>query len=763
MIGDVYIKLGSGRAEKQFAGNKGRLLDQAAQTGLNVPRGVLVLDTAWDQAILRGLMTITEGRVRIPDARKLITFLDLPKFERPLAIRSAFSKEDTAEASLAGYFESVLRVPADDSTAQAEAIKQVLESAERYEGRFRRDMLIMEMVDAKHAGVAFTEREHEDDLINYTEGTAEHLVSSEEAGDSFPLAKLHGTETNLKDTDHLWQRRLQNMLKGVRRWLGNKNWDIEWADDGERCYLVQLRPITQPTRRNEAFTIANHKEILPELPSTFMTSVVESCAKDLFQYYRNFDPSLPSTRPFIEVFYGRPYINLSLMSEMMRIFGLPTRLVTDNIGGETDRVYGLNLKRMARKIIRWNLPRFAFAQINSVRHVHATTATMHDKTTNLPQSFSGLTESMRWLYTALVTEMFSLTAAIGPMLSLLRGFGTLNEHNARNETISSKMYADMAPLRDIVARHAGMLPVLEAGEIPEDAAFKAAWADYIATYGHRGIYESDIARPRYKDDPTPLLQSLTTPTGKRQPTPPRTFKGWLTQPLWWQAGRTIRAREQWRHDAMIGFARIRDAMVTLAQEKVAAGVLPDVDSLWMLTVDEVKSLDVDWVPDAAFWEDRRAEIERLRGYHLPDLFRRFDDLEATHDDADTTQDNSLQGIGLTTGTVTGQAWVLREPALTTPPHFEHTVLIARSVDAGWIATFGRVAGVVVETGGDLSHGSIILREIGLPAVTNVSHATRHIQTGDTVRIDAQRGLVKVLERVDPTGSHTKEEEKEVTV
>ena len=49
--------------------------------------------------------------------------------------------------------------------------------------------------------------------------------------------------------------------------------------------------------------------------------------------------------------------------------------------------------------------------------------------------------------------------------------------------------------------------------------------------------------------------------------------------------------------------------------------------------------------------------------------------------------------------------------------------MARSVDAGWIPTFGLVAGVVVETGGDLSHGSIILREIGLPAITNAHHAT----------------------------------------
>lgn len=51
------------------------------------------------------------------------------------------------------------------------------------------------------------------------------------------------------------------------------------------------------------------------------------------------------------------------------------------------------------------------------------------------------------------------------------------------------------------------------------------------------------------------------------------------------------------------------------------------------------------------------------------------------------------------------------------------------MDAGWIPTFARVAGVVVETGDDLSHGSIILREIGLPAITNVRGVMRVVQTG----------------------------------
>lgn len=747
MIGDIHIKLGSGRAKKHHAGNKGALLDRAAFAGINVPEGVLILDTAWDQGVLRGVIEFVDGRVHISNPKRLVEFLDLPRFEGALAIRSAFSAEDTASQSLAGYFKTVLNVPANDPGQIADAFKAVLESASRQTGRFRRDVLVMRMIDAKHAGVAFTEREHEDDLVNYVEGTAQGLVSGQIEGESLSLPKLRHFESATRGRDDLarWQRRLQTLLKQVRRWLGDRDWDIEWADDGDRCYLLQLRPITAPTTRDEAFTIANHKEILPEVPSRLMTTLIDSCADELFAYYRAFDPALPANRPFIEVFYGRPYINLSLMTEMMRIFGLPTRLVTDNIGGQTERDYGLNLGRMLRKIIRWRLPRMAFAQINAVRNVQAKTVVMKDRITRPGNDFPAMVETMRWLYIALVTEMFSLTAAMGPMLSILRRFGTLDEHNARQVTVGTQMYHDLDPLREIVARHADLVPVLAEGDLPDDDAFRAAWDDYISQYGHRGVYESDIARPRYRDDPSTLLKSLTMPVPGRPQPPRRSFGGILTAPFWWQAGRAMRAREQWRHDVMAGFAVMRDALLDRAHEFVERGILPYADALWMLTTDELRSLDGGWEPERDFWMDRRREIADMKAMHLPDFFHRFDDLSAYLEHDETT--TRLNGISLTKGTVSGVAWVLGEPEATPPPDFKpsETILIARSVDAGWISTFSRVAGVVVETGGDLSHGSIILREIGLPAVTNVHGAMRHVHTGDAVRLDARMGTLQIGE------------------
>jgi pyruvate,water dikinase len=61
-----------------------------------------------------------------------------------------------------------------------------------------------------------------------------------------------------------------------------------------------------------------------------------------------------------------------------------------------------------------------------------------------------------------------------------------------------------------------------------------------------------------------------------------------------------------------------------------------------------------------------------------------------------------------------------------------------------MATFGLVRGVAIELGGDLSHGSIVLRELGLPSVTNARGLTAHIATGDRVSVDGRRGLVQII-------------------
>ncbi len=751
MAKPTFIWLGSRRSRKHPLGNKGKLLDIAASRGLPVPNGGILLHEFYQLLLDEGVIMVAGGQVRVPDPEWLHEILyqevRFPTLNKPVAVRSAFAAEDRPEASLAGYFHSALHVDFQQPRAMAISLAAVWASALQRPGDFRRDVLVLEMVDAQVSGVAFTEQDFQDDLVNFTSGTAEKLVGGQVSGETLRLPKLRRWERPNPDAPP-FARRLQQLLRGVRRTFGQRNWDIEWADDGQTCWLIQVRPITRPPRRNEAFTFANIKEIMPDPPSPYMTGIVAACAPELFAYYRQFDRSLPTGRPIIEVFAGRPLFNISLLTDMMRTWGLPTQLVTNSIGGAADQEAGFRLTRFLGK--SGPLLKQGWAQLTAVAHARRASAKVRTVAANPGDSFTTCTNNLTGLFALLVTEMFNLTAALSLPLLILRRTHTLAAHNARHQAISTAMYTDLGPLRRYAADHPAVLDSLDHGEVPDDATFGEMWTAYLARHGHRGVYESDIARPRYHEEPAALLHSLIHAVPPKPEPSPLTFGALLTWPVWWQCRRVLNAREWWRYEAMRAYDALRQRLLALAETAVSRGQLPDIAALWLLSPPEVCALDDGKVYAAEDIAQRAAKLDDLRQYVLPDLLYRFDDLEQFRLNAQTAtrQDGRFTGVSLTTGVVEGRAWVLAEPAMRLPDGFdpENTILIAPSVDAGWIPTFALVSGVVSEIGGDLSHGSIILREIGLPAITNVRGATREIRTGDRLHLEAGRGLLLRLEK-----------------
>ena len=105
----------------------------------------------------------------------------------------------------------------------------------------------------------------------------------------------------------------------------------------------------------------------------------------------------------------------------------------------------------------------------------------------------------------------------------------------------------------------------------------------------------------------------------------------------------------------------------------------------------------------------------------------------------------LQGIPVSPGIATGRARVI----LRGDDHEQvlpGEILVAPFTDPAWTPYFIGAAGVLTDQGGILSHGSIVAREFGLPAVTNLGSATRLIHTGDLLHVDGNRGSVQILER-----------------
>ena len=122
---------------------------------------------------------------------------------------------------------------------------------------------------------------------------------------------------------------------------------------------------------------------------------------------------------------------------------------------------------------------------------------------------------------------------------------------------------------------------------------------------------------------------------------------------------------------------------------------------------------------------------------MPDPIGRTDPLVAPSTDPDAP----LAGRTLVAGTAEGRAWVCTEPPSGPPPFEGPAILVARAVDGGWASAFAAVEGVVLHLGGDLSHGALILRELGVPTLTGVVDVHRRIGDGDPVRLDATGGLL----------------------
>lgn len=657
------------------------------------------------------------------------------RHRRPVAVRSAFAAEDRADVSLAGHFDSFLNVePTVDTLANA--IESVRASGS---GEYRRDVLVMDMVDATVAGVAFSEPGWVDDLVNFSRGLADKLLSGDDPGESLELDRL----SRKRDAEP-WQGRLAVLLKDVREVYGDEAWDIEFADDGSVCWLVQIRPITSRPVRNEWFTLANHREILPDPPSVFMTSLIEYAAPNL-RGPTGIMSSTAEGRRLIEVFDRRPYLNLSLLSDFLRRIGLPTSLVADSLGGADGVDVPADPMLIARGIP--TLAKLGLQQVGAARQANKAAARLAKIASDTTMRFGPIIEQAAKTYVALVDEMGSLATAMAVPVQVIGKVGTLDYHVRKQRTEATRMLDGMNELADLVRGDAVAQEHLAAGVVPDVAGFAFRWKQWLRDHGQRGVFESDFSRPRYSEDASSVLLTIsrlaTAPPMQRGDERPK--RALLTTPLWLFARMPMQAREALRDDAMRAFGQHRADLLRVAEQAADRGQIPNAEDIWMLTIDELRTIDDGQVFDAAFVGERCEDFDRAAAIVAPDIRRRFG---APGDiDGDSPR---MQGLPLTGGTVTGIALVLAEPVADITSVLGDVVdgdivLVAQSVDAGWVPLFGQVDGVAVDIGGDLSHGSIVLRELGLPAITNTRRGTITISTGDRVRLDASAGTIELLD------------------
>ncbi len=311
------------------------------------------------------------------------------------------------------------------------------------------------------------------------------------------------------------------------------------------------------------------------------------------------------------------------------------------------------------------------------------------------------------------------------------------------------------------------------GKLP--AAVTQAAGRFLQKYGGRGLGEIDLGRTRWAEDPTHVFEMLINylqiedesrapdavfarsaasaaeAVEKLAAAVGKTRGGWIKARLVrFFAGRArqlMGARESPKFFAVRMMHVIHRGMLELGREFAAAGELARADDLFYLSIAEIRAFAG---REARPWREtiagRRSAYEReLRRRQIPRLLisdgRAFyEGIAAREGDSE----NRMAGSPVSPGIAEGRVHVVLDPRQANLQPGE--ILVCPGTDPSWTPLFLSAGALVMETGGMMTHGSVVAREYGIPGVVGVHNATTRLKTGQRVRVDGSKGIVEVLDQ-----------------
>ncbi|MEU1606818.1 rifamycin-inactivating phosphotransferase [Micromonospora matsumotoense] len=299
---------------------------------------------------------------------------------------------------------------------------------------------------------------------------------------------------------------------------------------------------------------------------------------------------------------------------------------------------------------------------------------------------------------------------------------------------------------------------------------RAAIGSWLDRYGMRGVGEIDITRPRWRERPAMLVpvilsnirnfapgagerhfaQGLRTARNKERELLERlralpddgAGKAEQTRRMIDRARTFVGYREYPKYGMVNRTFAYKQALLAEADRLVANGVLRDREDIWYLTFPEL-----DEVVRTGQVDDRliRRRMEEHRSYHAltpPRVLTSEGEVVAGTYRRDDVPVGALIGLAVSAGTVEGRARVVRDVARADLEPGD--ILVTPYTDPSWTPLFVAVAGLVTEVGGLMTHGAVIAREYGLPAVVGVVDATRLIPDGQQIRVHGTDGYIELL-------------------
>jgi rifampicin phosphotransferase len=673
-------------------------------------------------------------------------------------------------------------------------------------------VVVQAMVDPQAAGVLFSadpvSGRHDRLVVDAVRGLGESLVSGDVTPDHYVLDLENAVVSQelVAKESTLTHEQLCSLALGARKaaeGLG-KPVDMEWAIDGEGAIQwLQARPITTlggdlnadftPISRSDVITRCNVGEMMPGpvCPLTFSTQgrAIEHGMQHMQVCYGG-RPAITSEWTQINLFFGHMFINLTGGLEASRFVSITS---AETLG---QSVCGRVIPELHDPPNKRNLPRRILGTLQFIRYCLRATKTIAEFDSRFRHfhlrycdDSLGMVEEMErkfpWLLEADEVHLRS-SAYSGLMEGVVQGVVVSRDSDSDSDrgaaqqaeaarllagashVESAMMVEQLDEVVDTIAqdrvqaekfRSASAEEALGWLQASDSGAAGIGFRSFLRHHGHRGYRELCVREKAWADEPEQVVRTMQASitariAGGYQPkkvAPVSISKlGLALRFLVPRAHLAIRQREQTKSMLVDATYRLKCGYRYLGVLLEREGALPDADLVFFLSREELSEFcrrpTADWVDRMVL---RRRALDFQQKLEFDDVYvGSAEPREAATPIA--TAAGEYVGRPVSRGVVEGRARVattLDEAASLEPGE----ILISHITDIGWTPYFSLIAGLATDVGSAVSHGAVIAREYGLPAIVNLGVVTRVVGTGDWVRLDADKGLLTVVEVAEEKG------------
>lgn len=582
---------------------------------------------------------------------------------------------------------------------------------------------------------------------------------------------------------------------------GEQHQDIEWAFDGQQFVLLQARPVTRLSRvlpmeishQPEIWSNGNFRDAAPMVTSHLVSEFCDYHINAIL--HANFDgiyPLNPAYR-FARRFKGRFYCNVSLLQWLwFDAVDFPPEKTNINMGGHQpvihiDKRHTRGFKIKFKRI--WRMLKF----FRILQHYRKQSARTIQKETELSEharkiDFDSLSDEQIVTYMkqfdarlSQYNRTFIVLTSYSGTLNLLvqtlekyvgsRAWGLANELMAGRANITSANHGyELQQLAqqlkdDELASSIVMEPGFDTKRwdnlLPDTSPFKRSFAAFIKQYGHRAIYEIDLSRPRWREDPTYLFKCIKAYLSADM-TRKKTTTNFKQNKAWQEVCRStpFYLRGQIRKQLAMAIAGselkelskstyirlmepIRLSLLAVGTRLSERGIIETQSDIFHCARCEITAiLKSEW--NGATLRDLISTRKTMMAEHTqlsaPDVI--IGDTPQSSATPAFDENQTIRGLSAAMGIATGRAKLIYTPEQGEKLRYGD-VLVAPSTDPAWTPLFLKASAIVMETGGYLSHGSIVAREYGIPAVVNIPGLLNIIEENDKLLVNGDQGLIQI--------------------